>query len=113
MFNAHTAECLSRISGIEQDIPKRRLNHEVQDFEQGAGNYEISVRSTTYYQRVFLTQNRFLGLGPKVMSEGDEVCMYFEGRVLFLLWRVMSRYIFVRKCYPHNHDLICGKFTGH
>ncbi|KAL8993106.1 MAG: hypothetical protein Q9169_006597 [Polycauliona sp. 2 TL-2023] len=62
-------------------------------------------------RRVYLTQNGFLGIGPKVMEKGDEVCVLFGGRVPFILRRMHDHHVFIGETYIHDDGIMWGKLT--
>ena len=76
-----------------------------------AEDYETNIRSAAYGRRMYITHNGTLGLGPRMMQEGDEVCVLFGGRVPFLLRRKPDHHLFIGESYLHDHDLMWGKVT--
>ena len=74
-------------------------------------DYETSVRSVAYGRRIYMTRNGTLGLGPRMMQEGDEVCVLFGGRVPFLLRRKPDHHLFIGESYLHDHDIMWGMVT--
>lgn len=79
-----------------------------------SGSLARFVRSSQVFShdlKVYMTQNGFIGLGPKVMSEGDEVCVLFGGRVPFILRRMHDHHIFIGETYIHDDKIMWGKLT--
>ena len=76
-----------------------------------AEDYETSVRQIAYGRRIYVTHNGTLGLGPRMMQEGDEVCVLFGGRVPFLLRRKPDHHLFIGESYLHDHDIMWGRVT--
>lgn len=74
-------------------------------------DYEPSVTSIAYGRRIYLTQNGTFGLGPRMMLEGDEVCVLFGGRMPFLMRRKPDHHLSIGESYLHDHDLMWGKVT--
>ncbi|KAL9611046.1 MAG: hypothetical protein Q9167_004293 [Letrouitia subvulpina] len=73
--------------------------------------YIISTRSFSYHRRVYLTQNGFIGIGPRMMRPGDEVCVLFGGRAPFVLRRMQDHHILLGDTYVHDENLMWGKLT--
>ncbi|KAL8850892.1 MAG: hypothetical protein Q9221_004205 [Calogaya cf. arnoldii] len=65
----------------------------------------------SHNRKVYLTQNGFLGIGPRVMNVGDEVCVLFGGRVPFILRRMQDHHVFVGETYIHDDAIMWGKLT--
>jgi hypothetical protein len=63
---------------------------------------EIFLRSTTRFRNtryVFQTSNRYLGLGPPLMQEGDLICILSGCSVPFILRVEGSHYLLVGPCF--------------
>ena len=73
----------------------------VRDWEAGAQNASNN-------RRVYLTQNGYIGLGPKMMREGDEICVLYGGRSPFILRRRGDHYLMVGETYLHDKDIMTG-----
>ncbi|KAL8723917.1 MAG: hypothetical protein Q9181_007083 [Wetmoreana brouardii] len=73
--------------------------------------YGQCAQVLSYNRRIYLTQNGFLGLGPRMMREGDEICVLFGGRLPFILRRMRDHHIFIGDTYIHDDDIMWGKLT--
>lgn len=73
--------------------------------------WQSGVRAFSHNRRVFLTENGYLGLGPKMMREGDEVCVLYGGFVPFVLRPQGDHHIFVGDTYVHDRDIMWGQFA--
>ncbi|KAL8697038.1 MAG: hypothetical protein Q9201_007340 [Fulgogasparrea decipioides] len=65
----------------------------------------------SHNRRVYLTRSGLLGLGPRMMREGDEICILFGGRPPFALRRMQDHHIFIGETYVHDDDIMWGKLT--
>ncbi|KAL8658226.1 MAG: hypothetical protein Q9226_001163 [Calogaya cf. arnoldii] len=70
-----------------------------------------SLEILSYNRKVYLTQNGFLGIGPRVMNVDDEVCVLFGGRVPFILRRMHDHHVFIGETYIHDDAIMWGKLT--
>lgn len=70
-----------------------------------------SVRVFSYNRRVFLTRDGRLGIGPKMMQPGDEVAVFFGGRLPFMVRPRPDHHVFVGDCYVRDDELMWGKMT--
>ena len=112
LSTANTAAYLAREASTRgHPLGNELLSLQAQAATVSAEDYETSVRSIAYGRRIYLTDNGTIGLGPRMMQEGDEVCILFGGRVPFLLRRKPDHHLFVGESYLHNHDLMWGKVT--
>ena len=109
---ANTAAYLAREASTRGDpLGNGLLSLRAQAATASAEDYEKSVSSIAYGRRIYMTQSGTLGLGPRMMQEGDEVCVLFGGRVPFLLRRKPDHHLFVGESYLHDHDLMWGRVT--
>ncbi|KAL8734051.1 MAG: hypothetical protein Q9166_001812 [cf. Caloplaca sp. 2 TL-2023] len=70
-----------------------------------------SSQTFSYNRRLYVTQKGLIGIGPRIMSEGDEVCVLFGGRVPFILRRMQDHHIFIGETYIHDDNIMWGKLT--
>ncbi|KAL8649751.1 MAG: hypothetical protein Q9210_004213 [Variospora velana] len=73
--------------------------------------YVRAVQAFSYNRKVYLTQNGFLGIGPSLMNEGDEICVLFGGRVPFALRRMPDHHVLIGETYIYDEDIMWGKLT--
>ncbi|KAI4157735.1 MAG: hypothetical protein LQ342_008053 [Letrouitia transgressa] len=74
-------------------------------------DWQNGVKAFSHNRRVYLTQNGYLGLGPKMMREGDEICVLYGGYVPFVLRPQGNHHILVGDTYVHDTDIMWGKFA--
>ena len=109
---ANTAAYLTREASFRgHPVGKEIVSLQSHAATVSAEDYETSVRSIAYGRRLYMTQNGTLGLGPRMMQEGDEVCVLFGGRVPFLMRRKPDHHLFIGESYLHDHDIMWGKVT--
>ena len=109
---ANSAAYLAREASTRGDpLGNELASLQVQAATASAEDYETIARSIAYGRRIYMTQNGTLGLGPRMMQEGDEVCVLFGGRVPFLLRRKPDHHLFIGESYLHDHDLMWGRVT--
>ena len=109
---ANTAAYLAREASTRGDpFGNGLVSLQAQAATVSAEDYETSVRSVAYGRRIYMTQNGTLGLGPRMMQEGDEVCVLFGGRMPFLLRRRPDHHLFIGESYLHDQDLMWGRVT--
>ena len=109
---ANAAAYLAREAATRGDpLENELVSLQAQAATGSAEYYETNVRSVAYGRRIYMTHNGILGLGPRMMQEGDEVCVLFGGRVPFLLRRKPDHHLFIGESYLHDHDLMWGKVT--
>ncbi|KAL8916279.1 MAG: hypothetical protein Q9208_008608 [Pyrenodesmia sp. 3 TL-2023] len=72
-------------------------------------HYTQGARIICHSRRVYMTQKGFLGIGPKIMKNGDEVCVLFGGRVPYILRPVQDHHVFIGETYVHDEDVMLGK----
>jgi hypothetical protein len=67
-------------------------------------NYlQVAVKQTTFGRIIFWTAQGYLGIGPASMAEGDTVCVFFGGHVLYVLRAVdLDSYECIGECYVHG-----------
>lgn len=78
------------------------------------GNIERFIATAGFFsihRRVYLTHNGFVGIGPRIMRPGDEVCVLFGGRVPFVLRRIQDHHILLGDTYIHDENIMWGKLT--
>ncbi|KAI4162414.1 MAG: hypothetical protein LQ342_003980 [Letrouitia transgressa] len=73
--------------------------------------YIISAGSFSLHRRVYLTHNGFVGIGPRMMRPGDEVCVLFGGRAPFVLRRMQDHHILLGDTYLHDENIMWGNLT--
>ena len=77
-----------------------------------AQDYQSAVKAFSQNRRVYLTQKGYLGLGPKMMREGDDICVLYGGYVLFVLRQHgPQNHVFVGDTYVHDFDIMWGAFA--
>ena len=109
---ANIAAYLAREASTRRDpLGNELVPLQTQEATVSAEDYETSVRSMAYGRRIYVIHNGTLGLGPRMMQEGDEVCVLFGGRVPFLLRRKPDHHLFIGESYLHDHDIMWGRVT--
>ena len=109
---ANAAAYLAREASARGDpLGNELVSLQAQAAPVSAEEYETTVRSIAYGRRIYMTQNGTLGLGPRMMQEGDEVCVLFGGRTPFLLRRKPGHHLFIGESYLHDHDIMWGIVT--
>ena len=109
---ANIAAYLKREASTRGDPPGNEpVSLHAQAATVSAQDYETCVKYIAYGRRIYLTHNGALGLGPRMMQEGDEVCVLFGGRVPFLLRRKPDHHLFIGESYLHDHDIMWGRVT--
>ncbi|ODH50508.1 hypothetical protein GX48_03326 [Paracoccidioides brasiliensis] len=77
--------------------------------------FERGARSVCFHPRFYVTEKGYLGIGPRMMSPGDEVCVLFGGRVPFILHRMADYHLFIGDTYINDDDddddAMWGKIT--
>ncbi|ODH37712.1 hypothetical protein ACO22_02568 [Paracoccidioides brasiliensis] len=76
--------------------------------------FERGARSVCFHPRFYVTEKGYLGIGPRMMSPGDEVCVLFGGRVPFILRRMADYHLFIGDTYINDDDdddAMWGKIT--
>ena len=86
-----------------------------------ADAYVIGARSSSHNRRAYITRSGALGIGPKVMKEGDEIVVLFGGRVPFLLRpadggqklqqqqsQQWPQHVFVGETYYYDQEIMWG-----
>lgn len=84
-----------------------------------ADAYVIGARSASHNRRAYITRSGALGIGPKVMKEGDEIVVLFGGRVPFLLRpadgvqklqqpQLGPQHVFIGETYYYDQDIMWG-----
>ncbi|EEH38592.1 HET domain-containing protein [Paracoccidioides lutzii Pb01] len=76
-----------------------------------AERFERGARSVCFHRRFYVTEKGYLGIGPRMMSPGDEVCVLFGGRVPFILRRMPDHHLFIGDTYINDDDVMWGKIT--
>jgi hypothetical protein len=92
----------------------RPENHPDSQAGPSGGDSEAFVRGAmafSHNRRVYLTRNGFIGIGPKVMRPGDEVCVLFGGRMPFVIRPMDDHHVFIGDTYLHDHDIMWGDST--
>jgi hypothetical protein len=64
---------------------------------------QVAIKQTTFGRRIFWTGQGYLGIGPASMAEGDIICVFFGGHVLYVLRAADSGlYEYIGDCYIHG-----------
>ena len=109
---ANAAAYLTREASARGDpLGKELVSLQAQAATVSAEEYETGISSIAYGRRLYMTRNGTLGLGPRMMQEGDEVCVLFGGRMPFLLRRKPDHHLFIGESYLHDHDIMWGRVT--
>ncbi|KAH0565728.1 hypothetical protein GP486_000870 [Trichoglossum hirsutum] len=74
-------------------------------------NFIRPAKMFSYNRRVYLTRKGFIGIGPKVMRPGDEVCVLFGGRMPFIVRPMDGHHVFIGDTYLHDNDIMWGNAT--
>jgi hypothetical protein len=67
-------------------------------------NYlQVAIKQNTFGRRIFWTAQGYLGIGPASMAEGDTICVFFGGHVLYVLRAAdFGLYECIGECYVHS-----------
>ncbi|PGH10150.1 hypothetical protein AJ79_05505 [Helicocarpus griseus UAMH5409] len=76
-----------------------------------ADRFERGAKLVCYNRRFYITERGYMGIGPRVMRPGDEVCVFFGGRVPFILRRMPNHHLFIGDTYINDDDVMWGKIT--
>ncbi len=110
--NANVAAYLAREASTRGGpVGNELVSLQAQAATTSAENYETNVKPVAYGRRIYLTQNSTLGLRPRMMQEGDEVCILFGGRMPFLLRCKPDHHLFICESYLHDYDHMWGMVT--
>lgn len=52
-----------------------------------------------------------MGIGPKVMRAGDEICVLFGGRVPYVMRPMPDHHVFIGDTFLNDHGIMWGKAT--
>jgi hypothetical protein len=64
---------------------------------------EVSINRITFGRRMFWTNRGYLGIGPAGMTEGDMICVFYGGQVLYVLRDAgIGVYECIGECYVHG-----------
>lgn len=75
-------------------------------------HFQRGARSYTHNRRLYLTESGYVGIGPKMMRIGDEVCVLYGGRAPFILRRMNDHHVFVGNTFLNDDDIMWGKTAG-
>ena len=92
------------------------LGHKAADYSYDAmvgGSSEVSMRALRIAgnRRVYRTHKGYLGLGPRIMRVGDEVCVLLGGHVPYVLRADGPHYFFIGDTYVHDDKIMLGRMT--
>ncbi|KKZ65881.1 hypothetical protein EMCG_08386 [[Emmonsia] crescens] len=76
-----------------------------------ADRFERGARSICFHRRFYVTEKGYLGIGPRMMRPGDEVCVLFGGRVPFILRRMLDHHLLIGDTYIHERAVMWGEIT--
>ncbi|KAL8673283.1 MAG: hypothetical protein Q9168_002281 [Polycauliona sp. 1 TL-2023] len=113
-FQAHAdaAAYLMRYQTSNSGLPSTELASLSEAASTGSlQRYLMGLYRVAINRRVYRTQSGLLGLGPKVMKRGDEVCVLFGASVPFVLRRVDDHHLFAGDTYIHDDHGMWGKLT--
>jgi hypothetical protein len=48
--------------------------------------------------RFFITKSGYMGRGPRYLAEGDLICVFFGGKVPFIVRPVETKYFLIGEC---------------
>ncbi len=108
---------LRRGESVDWDLVDRDLV-DLTPEEKIRRNYMlIDLKQTTFGRRLVRTRRNYIGLGPAAAKEGDKVCVFFGGQLLYVLREREScgHYEFIGECYVHgvmNEWPRAGKFAS-
>lgn len=71
--------------------------------------FERGARIWSHNRRFYLTESGCMGIGPKMMCAGDEVCVLYGGQVPFILRRMHDHHVFVGETFVQDNDIMLGK----
>lgn len=80
-------------------------------FTPDSGRLNEALVRACMDRRFFITKNRYMGMGPETMKEGDIVAVLFSGKVPFVLRPTGAHYRFIGDCYVSG--LMKGKAVQH
>ncbi|KAL8688543.1 MAG: hypothetical protein Q9218_005569 [Villophora microphyllina] len=103
---------LAALSETALEIPETDLVALGKAALAGTDGFNRNARFASNNARLYLTQNGYLGLGPRMMRTGDEICVLFGGEVPFVLRRVRDHHLLIGGTYIHDDDIMLGKTTN-
>jgi hypothetical protein len=53
-------------------------------------------------RRFFLSSEKYMGMGPAAMQKGDIICIFYGGRVPYIVRPTAEYYELVGECYAHG-----------
>jgi hypothetical protein len=109
-FLAHVAQRRSRTSPPGQGA-WRGSSAFLADAPDAFVHFMAGVRMYSLNRRAFLTRDGRLGVGPKMMQPGDEVAVFFGGRLPFVIRPRAGHHVFVGSCYVRDDELMWGTET--
>jgi hypothetical protein len=64
---------------------------------------QVAIKQTTFGRRIFWTAQGYLGIGPASMAEGNIICVFFGGHVLYVLRAAgLGLYECIGECYVYG-----------
>jgi hypothetical protein len=74
------------------------------DLDEAIVNIDLvfTLSHACSHRRLFITQNKLLGLAPDESQIGDEIFILFGGQVLYVLRPTKDYYLLVGECYIHG-----------
>lgn len=82
--------------------PLGSVSLEVDESELSASQYAHSFVRACDNRRVFVTKSGYIGLGPKIMRDGDVVVVLYGGHTPYILRPSGNEYRLLGECYAHG-----------
>jgi hypothetical protein len=73
--------------------------------------FEKHAKQYCYNRRFYLTHCGYMGIGPKMMRTGDEVCVLFGGKVPYILRPVDNHHVFVGETFVNDDAIMLGEVS--
>jgi hypothetical protein len=90
----------------QDDIPEPFHKEDLDAFLRDGLQSEKGMaffKAIRFTQTLFVTESGHLGLGHPNMKRGDQICVLFGGKVLYIIRRVGMHFEFVGECYVYGY----------
>lgn len=95
-----TDEWRHRDAVMRKDLKEAGRNP--REAEVAAQRWHEALYPSVMYKRFFVTEKGLIGLAPKHIQAGDEVCIFFGGKVPFTVRQTEDHYTLVEETYLHG-----------
>ncbi|KAH7304770.1 heterokaryon incompatibility protein-domain-containing protein [Stachybotrys elegans] len=75
--------------------------------------FRNAINNMSIGRKAFLSQTGHLGLGPPITQPGDEIVVFYGGRLPFLIRRQHDHYILIGECYVEDDYVMLGHMACH